>query len=119
MISLPTDEFDQLVEQAISTIPRKYRKYLKNIVVVVEQEPRERGLLGLYQSHPPFPDKITIYQGPHQRMANQQKDLFTAVQETVIHEIGHALGMNESQVLKMERARRARFRKYTDAKMKQ
>lgn len=118
MFSLSTAEFDKLVEDALATVPRKYRKLLQNIVVIVESESKERGLLGLYQSQPPFPDRITIYQQPHQRMSENLQDLFALVQETVIHEIGHALGMNESQVLRMERRRRARLRN-ANVKMKE
>lgn len=109
-------DFDRLTEEAIATVPVRYRKRLKNIVFVVEPEPPCRGLLGLYEMHPPFPEKITVFQGPHERMTRSLPELFSLVQETILHEIGHALGMNESEVLRMERARRSRIRRRASLK---
>ena len=104
-------EFDQLVEEALATIPPRFRKLLSNVVIVVEREPPHPELLGLHESNPPLPDKITIYQGPHERSARNRDELFRLVQETVIHEIGHYFGMDELRVQRMERARRRRLRK--------
>ena len=112
-------EFDQIVERALRRIPGRFRKLLENIVVVVEREPREGGLLGLYEGRPltersvgePFhlPDKITIYQGPHERMARNAAQLERIVADTVWHEIAHYFGMDERQVLRAERRRRSRL----------
>jgi predicted Zn-dependent protease with MMP-like domain len=104
-------EFDQLVEEAIATIPARFRKLLKNVVIIVKREPPYPELLGLHESNPPFPDKITIFQGPHERSARTRDGIFQLIQETVIHEIGHYLGMDELRVQRMERARRRRAQK--------
>lgn len=104
-------DFDALVERAIATIPARFRKLLTNVVILVEPEPPQPDLLGLHEVHPPFPERITIYQGPHERMARNPEALFRLVQETVIHEIGHAIGMDELRVQRMERTRRKRLRK--------
>ena len=56
-----------------------------------------------------MPDTITIYQGPHERMARSRADLVELVKETVWHEIAHYFGLNEEEVLRAER-RRARLR---------
>jgi predicted Zn-dependent protease with MMP-like domain len=92
---------------------------LKNVVFVVEPEPPRPGLLGLYHGRPltvrsvsesfTMPDRITIYQGPHERMARNPADLRRLVEETVWHEVAHYFGMNEEQVRRAER-RRARRR---------
>lgn len=103
-------DFDRLVEEAIATIPVRFRRKLKNVVIAVEPEPPDPDLLGLHESTPPFPDRITIYQGPHERMARNRIELFQLVQETVIHEVGHYFGMDEARVLRMERARKRRLR---------
>jgi predicted Zn-dependent protease with MMP-like domain len=72
-------EFDKLVEKAIRAIPRRFRRRLHNVVFLVEREPPQPGLLGLYHGRPlayrsvsegfNLPDQITIYQGPHERLA--------------------------------------------------
>jgi predicted Zn-dependent protease with MMP-like domain len=123
------DAFDRLVSAAYSRIPGRFRKRLQNIAVVVEQEPtREqlaRGrvpaggtLLGLYEGRPltarsvfePYamPDRITIFQGPHERLARSPEHLARLVEDTIWHEVAHYFGMDERQVRAAEQKRRAR-----------
>jgi hypothetical protein len=52
-----------------------------------------------------MPDKITIFQGPHERLARTQAQLEQMVADTVWHEIAHHFGMDEAQVRKAERRR--------------
>ena len=111
-------DFDALVARALGRIPIKFRKLLDNVVLVVEPEPQRSGLLGLYEGRPrtqrsvsePFalPDRITIYQGPHERAANSHDDLERIVADTVWHEIAHHFGMDEPQVRRAELRREAR-----------
>lgn len=108
-------EFDELVAEAIHAIPPRFRRRLRNIVFVVEPEPPEPGLLGLYQGRPlpsrsvtegfTLPDQITIYQKPHERMARNPAELQRLVEETVWHEVAHYFGLEEDEVLRAERRR--------------
>jgi len=114
---LPESEFDQLVERALGRIPARFRKHLRNIAVIVEREPSRPGLLGLYQGHPlttrstgssfTLPDKITIYQGPHERMSRNLAELEQMVADTVWHEIAHYFGMDEARGRRAEKKRGA------------
>ena len=52
-----------------------------------------------------MPDRITIFQGPHERLARGDAQLRQMVEETVWHEVAHYFGMDERQV----RAAEARF----------
>jgi predicted Zn-dependent protease with MMP-like domain len=125
-------EFDRLVAAAYARIPGQFRRRLKNIAVVVEPEPTlaqlgrsgvaGRGtLLGLYEGRPltersvfePFtmPDRITIFQGPHERLARNREHLEQLIEETIWHEVAHYFGMNEAQVRAAERTRRAKPRR--------
>jgi predicted Zn-dependent protease with MMP-like domain len=100
---------------------------LKNLAMIVEAEPsaaqlargrvaRGSTLLGLYEGRPltsrsvfdsfSMPDRITIFQGPHERMARDPVHLAKLVQDTVWHEVAHYFGMNELQVRAAERRRR-------------
>jgi predicted Zn-dependent protease with MMP-like domain len=109
-------DFDQLVEECMAVVPRRFRAQLCNLVFVVEQEPPRPGLLGLYEGRPlihrsvaePYamPDRITIYQGPHERSARNDAELRDLVRETIWHEVAHYFGMDERQVLQAERRRR-------------
>jgi predicted Zn-dependent protease with MMP-like domain len=121
-------EFDRLVEAAYARIPARFRRRLKNVALIVEPEPsahqlargrvgRGATLLGLYEGRPltrrsvfePFamPDRITIFQGPHERLARSPEHLARMVEDTVWHEVAHYFGMDELQVRMAER-RRAR-----------
>src|SRR5262245_47377896 len=109
-------DFDQIVERAYARIPSRFRRRLHNIAVMVENEPSQRQLhragvppgntlLGLYEGRPliyrsvsePFamPDRITIFQGPIERIARNQAHLEQLVADTLWHEIAHYFGMNE------------------------
>jgi len=126
-MGMTAQEFDRVVERALAGIPRRFRRRMSNIALVVEPEPspsqltqggvRAGGtLLGLYQGRPlttrsvfePFaqPDRITIFQGPHERMARSPEHLEQLVAETVWHEIAHYFGMDERGVRAAERRRR-------------
>lgn len=109
-------EFDKLVEEAMRAVPVRFRRRLENIVFVVEPEPSRPGLLGLYQGRPlthrsvsqPFalPDRIVIYQGPHERLARNRLHLQELINETVWHEVAHYFGMDEATVRRAETRRR-------------
>jgi predicted Zn-dependent protease with MMP-like domain len=55
-----------------------------------------------------MPDRITIYQRPHERMARDRDHLERLVEQTLWHEIAHYFGMDEAQVRSAERKRRQR-----------
>jgi predicted Zn-dependent protease with MMP-like domain len=113
---LPPAEFDAIVENALRRIPPRFRRRMQNVAIVVEAEAPRPGLLGLYQGRPlaqrsvfesfALPDKITIYQGPHERLARSRAELEQMVADTVWHEIAHHFGMDERRVRAAERRRR-------------
>jgi predicted Zn-dependent protease with MMP-like domain len=115
---LTPQQFDKIVERALKKIPARFRKRMDNVAIVVEREPPRPGLLGLYHGVPltargvsdsfRMPDQITIYQGPHERMARDLIDLEKIVADTVWHEIAHYFGMDEPQVRRAERRRMKR-----------
>lgn len=109
-------EFDRLVERAVKAIPVRFRRKLRNVAFVVEPEPPRAGLLGLYEGRPltrrsvsdsfTLPDRITIFQGPHERLARNRRQLVQMLKETVWHEVAHYFGLNEAQVRRAEWRRR-------------
>ena len=116
-------EFEQLVADALASIPRRFRKALSNIAIVVEDEPSAQllhemdieppdTLFGLYQGTPlterqwgfgnALPDRILLFQGPLERDSEDDDDLVVAIGETLIHEIGHYFGLSEEQIEEIE-----------------
>jgi predicted Zn-dependent protease with MMP-like domain len=115
--------FEQLVADALKGIPRRFRKALDNLAIVVEDEPSPDlleemeieppdTLLGLYQGTPlterhwgygnTLPDRVLLFQGPLERASDDEDDLVVAIAETLIHEIGHYFGMSEEEIEEIE-----------------
>ena len=115
--------FERLVEEALTTIPARFRDAIKNVAVVVEDEPppdvldeleipEGDTLYGLYHgtplterqwSHePPIPDKVSIYQLPIEEDAEDEDEIVWMIGETVIHEFGHYFGLSEAEIEAIE-----------------
>ena len=116
-------KFEQLVAEALATIPRRFREAMSNLAIVVEDEPSREllremeidppdTLLGLYQGIPlterrwdygnALPDRILLFQGPLQRESEDEDDLVVAIGETLIHEVGHYFGLSEEEIEEIE-----------------
>jgi predicted Zn-dependent protease with MMP-like domain len=117
------ERFTQLVEEALREIPRRFRREMKNVAVIVEDEPArellqelevEPGdtLFGLYQGTPlpergwafgnTLPDRISIFQRPIEEACEDDEEIRDCVAETVIHEFGHYFGMSEAEIEEIE-----------------
>ena len=116
--------FRELVEEAIDTIPAKFAREVKNLAIVIEDEPSrelldelemdpdEDVLLGLYQGTPlteraqygnQLPDRITLFQRSIEEDCEGDEDeIVIAIGETLIHELGHYFGMSEEQIMEIE-----------------
>ena len=122
-------EFEKLVEEGLSAIPEKFVRMLKNVAVVIAEEPtREQRevaeleenetLLGLYEGIPQvkrdggyfgvLPDKITIFKKPILEAAETPEEIREIVKDTVWHEIAHHFGMEEDEVSRAEAKRTSR-----------
>ncbi len=122
--AMSRDEFKALVEEAIDTIPRRFARHVRNLAVVIEDEPSEAllrelemdpadTLLGLYQGTPltergagygnQLPDLITLFQGPIEEAGEGDEDAIVGeIGETLIHELGHYFGMSEDEIMAIE-----------------
>jgi predicted Zn-dependent protease with MMP-like domain len=115
--------FQRLVDEALTTIPERFRDAIANVAVVVEDEPTPDildemeipegdTLYGLYHGtplterqwsqEPRLPDKISIYQRPIEEDAEDEDDIIVMVGETVIHEFGHYFGLSEDEIEAIE-----------------
>ncbi len=108
--------FEELAERAVESLPDDLKERMSNVEIVIEDEPpphaaRRLGpgheLLGLYEGIPltergtygnVLPDKISIYQGPIQRIYRDPAAIEAAVRRTVIHEIAHHFGIEEARL---------------------
>ena len=118
------EHFRELVEEAIDTIPLKFARQVRNLAIVIEDEPSddlldemeiEEGdsLLGLYHGTPlnergwsygnQLPDRITLFQHSIEDDCNDdEEEIIIAIGETLIHELGHYFGMSEEEIMEIE-----------------
>ncbi len=119
-VKIPADEFERLVRRAVIGLPLRYRKLMKNVAVIVEEEPprdvledlgldSEDDLLGLYSGTAvteesffdtggQLPARISIYRGPILRLCRTPREIIREVRETVVHEIGHHFGLADDDM---------------------
>ena len=109
------DDFEQLIEEAIASLPDDLREFMSNVAVFVEDEPPPgMPLLGLYQGVPLTrrtssysavpPDRITIYRGPLERLTGGDPYRLRAqVRRVVLHEIAHHFGISDERLHELDR----------------
>ena len=98
----------QLVSEALDTIPPDLAELMDNVVVVVVDDPPEPGLLGLYTGVPltergawysgVLPDRIEIYRKPTLEICETEEDVIEEVRITVVHEIAHHFGIDDERL---------------------
>lgn len=112
MYRMSDDEFESAVQDALDSMPDAFLDALDNVVILIDDEPENPEMLGLYEGLPlierddgygfgEFPDTITIFKGPHERLEGGREEVLEEVRRTVVHEVGHYFGMSEEQVDKM------------------
>ena len=115
--------FERLVVEAVALIPKRFRREIKNLALVVEDEPAPHlleemeveppdSLYGLYQGTPltdrgwgygnHLPDRITIYQRPIEEDCDDEDEVRAVIGETLIHEVGHYFGLSEAEIEEIE-----------------
>ena len=115
------EHFEELVWQAVESLPPQIKERLENVAVVIEDLPSpevraEFGddlLFGLYQGTPltersvwnfqPQPDVITIFQKNIEAECQTEAEIRDEIRTTVIHEIGHYFGLDEARLDVLEK----------------
>ena len=108
MRDIPIEEFEDLVADALDEIPDELAVLMDNVVVVVDDDPPEPGLLGLYEGVPltergdyggmVMPDRVTIYRRPLCAVSDDTDEVVTQIAITVIHEIAHHFGIDDDRL---------------------
>ena len=112
-------EFERVVGEALDSLPRRFADLVRNVAIVVEEEPNDEDLesrdesgddcelLGIYRgvaltdrTHdaPLLPDEIAIFRGPINRVTHTREEAIAEVRETVIHELGHYFGLSDDEM---------------------
>jgi predicted Zn-dependent protease with MMP-like domain len=121
-VKVSKKEFDRLVKRAIRRIPKEFRQHLENILISVRSRPSREmledmgmapnePLLGIYSgvplteksltSPPELSDTIFLFQEPLEEMCETMDELEKEIEITVVHEIAHAVGINEERLAEL------------------
>ena len=104
------ERFEELVAEALDTVPPALAALIDNCVVLVEDEPPadEPDLLGVYDGVPlterdstytmAVPDRITIFRNPTLGMCASEEEVVEEVGITVVHEIAHHFGIDDDRL---------------------
>jgi predicted Zn-dependent protease with MMP-like domain len=115
-------DVDAVIDDVLERLPAPFRDQLASVAIVVEDEPspeqlaevRATGLYGLYQGVPrtrwgvdnvPLPSKITLFLGPLARAHPSPSRLRTALEDTLLHEIAHHLGIDDDRLRELAATR--------------
>ena len=121
------EKFVKLVEEALDSLPSRFRERIHNVAVLVENVPPEklsrRGsrnigiidsddavklVLGVFEGVPTTkksvfdlpvgPDRIVLYQKNIEAVCSNEDEIRREIHLTVLHELGHYFGMTEAQL---------------------
>ncbi len=104
------ERFEELVAEALDDIPDELTRLVRNVVVLVEDDPPadEPGLLGLYDGVAlterdgafggELPDRILIFRMPLLEMCTTEDQLVAEVRITVVHEVAHHFGIDDERL---------------------
>lgn len=110
MLRISRETFEELVSEALDTIPPELAELMDNVAVFVEDDapPEDPDLLGLYDGTPlterggwyagALPDRITIFMNPTLRICETYADVVEEVHVTVVHEIAHHFGIDDDRL---------------------
>lgn len=125
------EAFEELVTEAIDSLPEEFAEALDNVSVVVQDWPSRRqisamrlrsrwALLGLYEGIPQtsrgdgynmvLPDRITLFRKPIEAQCRTKEQVRRAVQDTVKHEIAHHFGISDARLRQLESEKRKKGR---------
>jgi predicted Zn-dependent protease with MMP-like domain len=101
--------FEELVADALDTIPPELAAAMDNVVVLVaDRNDHEPHLLGLYEGVAltertsdyggVLPDRITIYQDAILDICADEDEVVHEVAVTVVHEVAHHFGIEEERL---------------------
>lgn len=119
--SVARERFEELVQEALDSIPEELWNSIDNLVITVEEWPSRaqlastgvppgHTLLGLYEGVPLTgrnrsygmisPDKITIFRGTILRACppGNEDAIRAQVRRTVLHEVAHHFGISDERL---------------------
>lgn len=109
---MPIERFEELVADALDTIPDDLAALMDNVVVVVVERSPRGDLLGLYEGLPltersrgygdlALPDRITIFRRDLCAICGDEAEVVRQVRITVVHEVAHHFGIDDDRLAEL------------------
>ncbi len=109
MFAVTRERFEELVAEALDSLPPDLGGSMENVAVMVEDHALGRNLYGLYQGIPltrrgpssysgAMPDRITLYQDTICNSCANESEVVALVRKTVIHEVAHHFGISDPRL---------------------
>jgi predicted Zn-dependent protease with MMP-like domain len=108
MIWVSRERFEELVAEALDTIPPELAHAMRNVAVFAEDAPDDPHLLGLYVGVPlterttqyagVLPDRIMIYRSTICGICSTEEQVVDEVRKTVVHEVAHHFGIDDERL---------------------
>jgi predicted Zn-dependent protease with MMP-like domain len=102
------EQFEELVGDALDSLPDGIVSLLDNVVILIEDEHPDEELLGLYEGIPhidrddygglALPDRITLYRKTLCDYAEDADALNDDVLVTIVHELAHHFGIDDDRL---------------------
>lgn len=122
MIDVSDEQFQELINEALESLPGQHVQNIKNVAILYQDEPTpeqreklalrdDQTLLGLYEGVPlsqrqgmitTLPDKITLFKQPLIHHAATPEALLEEIRHTLWHEIAHYYGLDHDKIHELE-----------------
>jgi predicted Zn-dependent protease with MMP-like domain len=122
MVYVTDEKFQNLIDEAVTTLPQNHIEHLKNVAILYEYDPTPeqrvnlslssyQTLFGLYEGIPLakrqgvtklLPDKITIFKNPICASVNTESELKEQIRHTLWHEVAHYYGLDHNKIRELE-----------------
>jgi predicted Zn-dependent protease with MMP-like domain len=123
MFEVEAERFEELVRNAVASLPGELASQIANVEFSVEGRARMDDytrtgvapgsvLLGVYRGVPltrrgahynmTLPDRIVLFRDPLQRLARDEADLERRVAHVVRHEIAHYFGISDERLREID-----------------
>ena len=122
MYTISHDEFENIINKAVSSLPAIYVERLDNVAFIIEDQPspmqrqqlrlqNNQTLFGLYEGLPLskrqgrtklIPDKITLFKLPLEQSSNTLAELRDHISRTIWHEVAHYYGLDHGRIEELE-----------------
>jgi predicted Zn-dependent protease with MMP-like domain len=119
VLAMTRERFGEIMEEAVAELPAAIEERLRDVLLVVEDEPSDDDLemlgfdrgdvvFGMFDGTPlserstadtyPSPDRIVLFYRPLVREFRTPWAIRRQIRVTLIHEVAHFLGMDEDEV---------------------